>query len=96
MFSPAIHDTVLTVADFVAQRMPPTLTVVLVFAIAYLVVGIPVHFRRGAESRDVLGSLAGLFAGLMYLVFLLGVYPGLHSVHLADAPPRVASHATPR
>lgn len=86
----------LAIVDFAMQRVPPTLMVVLVFAVAYLVVGIPVHLRRGAGSRDVLGSLAGLFAGLMYLVFLLGIYPDLHGAHSAAAPMRVASHARAR
>lgn len=86
----------LAIADFIVQRVPPTLMVVIVFAVAYLVVGIPVHLRRGAGSRDVLGSLAGLFAGLMYLVFLLGIYPDLHGAHSADAQMRIASHAQSR
>jgi hypothetical protein len=46
--------------------------VAIVFSIAYLVVGIPVHFTRGVASRDVLGTLAGIFASLVYITLVVG------------------------
>ncbi|KVU61442.1 hypothetical protein WK72_25705 [Burkholderia ubonensis] len=52
---------------------PPPLIVTLVFALAYLVVGIPVHCWRGAASRDVFGTLAGVFASLAYITLILSV-----------------------
>lgn len=54
---------------------PPPLIVTLVFALAYLVVGIPVHCWRGAASRDVFGTLAGVFASLAYITLILSVTP---------------------
>ncbi|OQD23630.1 hypothetical protein UE98_14925 [Burkholderia cenocepacia] len=57
----------------VATLGPPPLIVTLVFALAYLLVGIPVHCWRGAASRDVLGTLAGVFAALAYITLVLSV-----------------------
>ncbi|MFT4066371.1 hypothetical protein [Paraburkholderia sp.] len=59
-----------TIADFAVSASPP-LMVSIVFWIAYLLVGIPVHFARGAVSRDVFGTLAGVFAALIYLTMVL-------------------------
>lgn len=70
----------LAIADFLALSAPPPVMVALVFVAAYLLVGIPLRFTRGPVSRDVLGSLAGIFAGLLYLVFIFGIYPDVHSV----------------
>lgn len=60
----------------VASFAPPPLTVVLVFLVAYLLVGIPVHLRRGAESRDLLGTLAGIFAAVIYIALVVWSLPG--------------------
>jgi hypothetical protein len=46
--------------------------VAIVFSIAYLAVGIPVHFTRGVASRDVIGTLAGVFAALVYITLVVG------------------------
>jgi hypothetical protein len=46
---------------------PPPLMVVIVFAVTYFVVGLPVHFTRGAGYRDVLGTMAGVFVALAYI-----------------------------
>lgn len=47
--------------------------VVLVFALGYALVGIPAHFARGPDSRDILGTIAGLFVALAYLTLLFSV-----------------------
>ncbi|AOJ73423.1 hypothetical protein WS83_12135 [Burkholderia sp. MSMB2042] len=59
--------------DTVVTLGPPPLIVSLVFVLAYLLVGIPVHCWRGAESRDVFGTLAGVFAALAYITLILSV-----------------------
>ncbi|KVV40408.1 hypothetical protein WK81_20500 [Burkholderia ubonensis] len=51
---------------------PPPLMVSIVFAVAYLVIGIPAHIIRGAIARDVFGTMAGVFAALFYLTIVLG------------------------
>ncbi len=55
----------------------PPLTVAIVFSVAYLLVGIPVHFTRGAVARDVLGTLAGVFAALLYITWVLGSHANI-------------------
>jgi hypothetical protein len=55
---------------------PPPFMVAAVFSIAYLAVGIPVHFSRGPVARDLLGTLAGFFAALAYITLLLGFHAG--------------------
>lgn len=80
----------LAIADFLALSVPPPLMVTFVFLVAYLLVGLPLHFLRGAESRDALGTLAGLFAGLMYITFIVGVYPDLDG---AKSVAGIVSHA---
>ncbi|MEX3859809.1 hypothetical protein AB3X94_38145 [Paraburkholderia sp. BR10923] len=57
----------------------PPLMVAIVFSVAYLLVGIPVHFTRGALARDVLGTLAGVFAALVYITWVLGFHANIHS-----------------
>ena len=61
----------------VAFACPP-LMVAIVFAVVYLLVGIPVHFTRGAVARDVLGTLAGFFAALVYITWVLGLHTTAH------------------
>jgi hypothetical protein len=53
---------------------PPPLMVVVVFSVAYLLVGIPAHCMRGPTARDVLGTMAGIFAALVYLTLVLSFY----------------------
>ncbi len=65
-------------ADVVVSLAPPPLMVAIVFSIAYLLVGIPIQFRRGAEARDVFGTLAGVFAALVYITLVVGRHPGTH------------------
>ncbi|KWE99468.1 hypothetical protein WT72_30210 [Burkholderia pseudomultivorans] len=60
-------------SNAIAGFGPPPLIVALVFTLAYLLVGIPVHCWRGPASRDVLGTLAGVFAALAYLTLILSV-----------------------
>lgn len=58
---------------------PPTLMVTIVFSVAYLLVGIPVHFKRGIAARDLLGTLAGIFAALVYITLAVGFAADAHS-----------------
>jgi hypothetical protein len=62
----------------VLSSVPPTLMVVIVFLAGYLLVGVPVHLTRGAAARDVLGTTAGVFAGIAYLTWVLGFSSGVH------------------
>ncbi|CAB3726855.1 hypothetical protein [Paraburkholderia rhynchosiae] len=79
-------EIILAVADFFALSAPPALMVALVFAAAYLLIGVPLHFWRGAVARDTWGTLAGLFAGLLYMAFIFGIYPNLRDdLHVIDA-----------
>jgi len=64
--------------DVVVACARPPLMVAIVFAVAYLLVGIPVHFTRGAVARDVLGTLAGVFAALAYITWVLGLHANVH------------------
>lgn len=50
---------------------PPPLVVVIVFAVTYFVVGMPLHFTRGAGYRDVLGTMAGVFVALAYITLVI-------------------------
>ncbi|WP_035514590.1 hypothetical protein [Paraburkholderia nodosa] len=76
------------IASLFALPLRPPVMVALVFVAAYLLVGIPLHFLFGAEARDVWGTLAGLFAGLLYIVFIVDFYPDPHDV--ATRQPTVA------
>jgi hypothetical protein len=67
------------VTDLV-MTTPPPLMVVIVFAITYFVVGLPVHFTRGAGYRDVLGTVAGVFAALVYITLVVGFHSSIHQV----------------
>lgn len=63
----------------VVSFAPPTLMVVIVFSVAYLLVGIPVHFMRSPAARDVMGTMAGVFAALVYITLVVGFYPDAHA-----------------
>jgi hypothetical protein len=52
-------------------------------------VGLPVHFRQGAASRDVWGTAAGVTMAALYAAFLVCVYPMLH--HALHLPPPAIS-----
>jgi len=65
--------------DVVVSFAPPPLMVVIVFSVAYLLVGISVHFMRGTAARDVFGTLAGVFAALVYITLVVGLYPDVHT-----------------
>jgi hypothetical protein len=64
--------------DFFALTLPPASMVAIIFAVAFLLIGIPVHLCRGSAARDAWGTLAGLFAGLLYMALILSVYPNVH------------------
>ncbi|QCP49583.1 hypothetical protein FAZ95_10610 [Trinickia violacea] len=66
-------------ADLVVSFAPPPLMVTVVFSVAYLLVGIPFHFRSGAVARNVYGTLAGVFLGIGYITFVVGFSSGLHA-----------------
>jgi hypothetical protein len=63
-----------------ATWAPPPAMVAIIFAIAYLIVGVPIHFRRGARSRDLLGTLAGIFAALAYIAYVVGERSEFHTL----------------
>ncbi|MBN3761757.1 hypothetical protein [Burkholderia sp. Ac-20365] len=63
--------------DFILTT-PPPLMVVIVFALTYFVVGLPVHLTRGAGYRDVLGTMAGVFAALVYITLVVDFHANRH------------------
>ncbi|MCC8391265.1 hypothetical protein LJ656_01585 [Paraburkholderia sp. MMS20-SJTR3] len=65
---------------FIGHDLPPVLAVVVFFLIGYLAVGLPMHFRQGAASRDIWGTAAGVTMAALYAAFVVGVYPLLHQV----------------
>ncbi|RAR57149.1 hypothetical protein C7401_11628 [Paraburkholderia unamae] len=68
------------IASLFTVPLPLPVMVALVFVVAYLLVGIPLHFLAGAEARDIWGAWAGLFAGLIYIVVFIDFYPEAHDV----------------
>jgi RsiW-degrading membrane proteinase PrsW (M82 family) len=66
--------------DFIGHDLSPVRAVILFFLIGYVVVGLPVHFRQGAASRDIWGTAAGVTMAALYAAFIVGVYPWLHHV----------------
>ncbi|NML33944.1 hypothetical protein [Paraburkholderia antibiotica] len=71
--------------EFIGHDLSPVCAVIVFFLIGYVVVGLPVHFRQGAASRDVWGTAAGVTMAALYAAFLVGVYPVLHHVSAAVA-----------
>lgn len=57
---------------------PPPLMVVIVFAVTYFAVGVPVHLTRGAGYRDVLGTMAGIFSAIVYITLILDAHANRH------------------
>lgn len=66
-------------ADIVVSLAPPPLMVAVVFSVAYLLVGIPVQFTRGPAARDAFGTVAGVFAALVYITLAMSFYPDVHT-----------------
>jgi RsiW-degrading membrane proteinase PrsW (M82 family) len=64
--------------EFIGHDLSPVRAVIVFFLIGYLVVGLPVHFRQGAASRDIWGTAAGVAMAALYAAFIVGVYPVLH------------------
>jgi RsiW-degrading membrane proteinase PrsW (M82 family) len=64
--------------EFIGHDLSPVRAVIAFFLIGYLVVGLPVHFRQGAASRDIWGTAAGVTMAAIYAAFIVGVYPALH------------------
>lgn len=66
-------------AELVMSISPP-LMVSIVFAVAYLLVGIPFQLTRGPGSRDGYGTMAGVLAALVYIVFAVGYQSEIHHI----------------
>jgi RsiW-degrading membrane proteinase PrsW (M82 family) len=64
--------------EFIGHDLSPVRAVIVFFLIGYLIVGLPVHFRQGAASRDIWGTAAGVTMAALYAAFIIGVYPALH------------------
>ncbi|SIT37963.1 conserved hypothetical protein [Paraburkholderia ribeironis] len=64
--------------EFIGHDLSPVRAVIAFFLFGYLVVGLPVHFRQGAASRDIWGTAAGVAMAAIYAAFMVGVYPALH------------------
>jgi hypothetical protein len=64
--------------EFVGHDLSPVYAVIAFFLVGYLVVGLPMHFRRGAASRDIWGTAAGVTMAALYAAFVIGVYPAMH------------------
>jgi RsiW-degrading membrane proteinase PrsW (M82 family) len=77
--------------EYIGHDMSPVWAVLAFFAFGYVIVGLPVHFRQGAASRDIWGTAAGVTMAALYAAFIVGVYPILqHTLHLL--PPIGISH----
>ncbi|WP_144113669.1 hypothetical protein [Paraburkholderia sp. BCC1886] len=69
--------------EFLGHDVSPVWAVIGFFILGYLIVGLPVHFRQGALSRDVWGTAGGVTMAVLYGAFIVGVYPALHHTTLA-------------
>ncbi|KER72404.1 hypothetical protein [Burkholderia cepacia] len=56
---------------YLILEMPPPLMIAIVFLVAYMAIGIPAYLMRGALARDIFGTMAGVFASLVYLTLVL-------------------------
>ena len=75
--------------EYIGHDMSPVWAVIAFFMFGYVIVGLPVHFRQGAASRDVWGTAAGVTMAALYAAFLVCVYPMLHhALHLL--PPAIS------
>jgi hypothetical protein len=77
--------TLNSVLEFFGHDLSPVRAVILFFAIGYVLVGLPLHFRQGAASRDVWGTAAGVTMAALYAAFIVGVYPLLHHAAIVVA-----------
>jgi len=75
--------TLSSVLEFIGHDLSPVRAVILFFVIGYVLVGLPVHFRQGAASRDIWGTAAGVTMAALYAAFIVGVYPLLHHAAVA-------------
>lgn len=64
--------------DFIGHDLSPVYAVIAFFLVGYFVVGLPMHFRQGAASRDIWGTAAGVTMAAVYAAFIIGVYPAMH------------------
>jgi hypothetical protein len=67
-----------TLLEFIGHDLSPVRAVIAFFLIGYVIVGLPMHFRQGAASRDIWGTAAGVTMAAIYAAFIIGVYPALH------------------
>jgi hypothetical protein len=70
--------SLIALLEFIGHDLSPVYAVVAFFLIGYLLVGLPMHFRQGATSRDIWGTAAGVTMAALYAAFIVGVYPALH------------------
>lgn len=82
------------IEDFLALSLPPPVMAVLVFIVAYLLVDIPLSFLRNEQPHSTWwATWAGVFAGLLYIVFVVAVYPDMdREVTHASSPVQHAPH----
>ena len=64
------------VAEFALNQLSPVLVVAVIFAIGFMLVGIPMQLRNGAVARDVWGTVAGVSFSLLYLIVVFGTTRG--------------------
>ncbi|HEY2024807.1 hypothetical protein [Paraburkholderia sp.] len=74
-----------SVLEFIGHDLSPVRAVILFFVIGYVLVGLPLHFRQGAASRDIWGTAAGVTMAALYAAFIVGVYPLLHHAAVIGA-----------
>ncbi|GAB5101310.1 hypothetical protein YK56LOC_70270 [Caballeronia sp. HLA56] len=70
---------------FLGAAAPPPLVVALVFLAVYLAVGIPIQLLRGSLSRNLWGTFAGVVAGLLYITFIVGIYPDVRTNRISGS-----------
>lgn len=69
--------------EFIGHDLSPVRAVIVFFVIGYVLVGLPLHFRQGAASRDIWGTAAGVTLAAIYAMFVIGIYPALHHAAVA-------------
>lgn len=84
--------SLINLLNYIGHDMSPVSAVIAFFIFGYLVVGLPVHFRQGAASRDVWGTAAGVTMAALYGAFLVGIYPLVHHGIVHVLPAIVAQH----
>lgn len=81
-----------SLAETFIDSVPPVLAVVVFFIVGYVIIGVPLQFTRGPGYRDGWGTMAGIFAALMYLTILFAVYPDVHRPAASHAPTQKMTH----